>query len=253
MNNLFTKILVCIYGNSNDAALIEGALNFCRAFNCQIIVGTTEEGNRTSGEVVNRDLAAAGAKAERITLANTHFKTVAKTVEDMGIDLVVVSADKHTQSLVNSLQVPVLSILKSFKKQLIKNILMPLHDDPGTRQKIPIAAEVARVFGASINILVVTSNNKEEISKLKTYAYQAEKHFNERRVKCTYRLESGKKVEKETVEVADSANADLIIIMNDRDGGGWFSKPLSEQIMMNSNVPVLVVEPKDTTISYAQL
>jgi len=54
-----------------------------------------------------------------------------------------------------------------------------------------------------------------------------------------------------TIKIAKDSNADLIIIMNDRDGGGWFGKSDSEQIMAGSGVPVLVVEPKDTTISHA--
>lgn len=252
MSNIFTKTLALIYGSQNDAAVLEGAINFSKAFGTQLVIGVTAEGSRNSASAISDAISNLVNKPTQITLADESYKTAAKMVEDIEADLVVVSNSKHTQSLVDSLKVPVLSILKEFKQGLIKNILMPLHDDPGTRQKIPIATEISKVFGAGIHVLVVTSNNPEEITKLKTYAYQAEKYIHDKGGRCTYQIETGKKVVDETIRVGNSSGADLIIIMNERDGG-WFNKARSEQIMSGSTVPVLVVEPKDTTISYAQL
>lgn len=254
MSKIITKILACIYGSDNDDAVLEGSINFARAFNAQLVVGTTEEGRRNSAEVINNRLGGETMNVEKATIANENYKTAAKLANDLECDLVVVSHSKQTQSLVNALEVPVLSILKGFKKGPIKEIVMPIHDNTGTRQKIPVATEIAKVFDANIHIAVVASHSQEEITRLKTYAYQAEKYINEKgNGKCTYQVETDKKVVPETIRIAQDTNSDLIIIMNDRDGGGWFSKPQSELIMESSDVPVLVVEPKDTTISYAQL
>lgn len=251
MSNIITKVLACIYGKSNDDAVLEGAINFSHAFNAQLVVATTEEGRRNSADAINNRLSTETANVEKATLANDSHKTAAKLAEELEAGLVVVSYDKHTQDLVNILDVPVLSILNGFKKGQIRDIVMPIHDNTGTRQKIPIATEIAKVFGANIHIAVVASSSTEEIARLKTYAYQAEKYITEKGGKCTYQIETNKKVVPETIRVAEETNSDLIVIMNDRDGGGWFSKPQSEQIMEASGVPVLVVEPHDTTVSYA--
>ncbi len=253
MSKIITKILACIYGADNDDAVLEGSLNFARAFNAQLIVATTEEGRRNSAEVINNRLGSETMNVEKTTLDDESIKTVVKLTESTNADLVVVSYSKHTQGLINLLEVPVLSILKGFKKGQIREIVMPIHDNTGTRQKIPVATEIAKVFGATINIAVVTTDDKEEIARLKTYAYQAEKYIHEKGGKCTYQIETDKKVVPETIRIAKENGSDLIIIMNDRDGGGWFSKSQSQLIMEGSEIPVLVVEPRDTTISYAQL
>lgn len=252
MSKIITKIFACLYGNDNDDAVLEGAINFSRAFGAQLVVATTEEGRRNSAESINTRLSSETGDVEKATLANNAYKTAAKMAEEIEANLIVVSFNKHTQSLVNALDIPVLSILKGFKKGLIKNIVMPIHDNTGTRQKIPIATAIAKVFDANIHIAVVTTSSKEEQARLKTYAYQAEKYIHEKGSgKCTYQIETEKKVVPETIKIAEENDADLLIIMNDRDGGGWFSKADSEQIMESSGVPVLVVEPKDTTISHA--
>lgn len=253
MSRIITKTLVCLYGIENDDHVLEGGISVCKAFGAQLVIGTTEEGKRNDAQIIESKLVGLSIPTEQVTLPNESVKAVAKMVDDIGADLVVTASTKHTQHLVDALEVPVLSILKGFGKGLVKNILMPIHDDPGTRQKIPIATEVAKTFGANINILVVAHDDKEEITKLKTYAYQAEKYILDKGGRCTYQIEIGKKVAEETVRVAVESGADMVIIMNDRGGGGWFGKPLSDQIMSHCDVPVLVVEPKDTTISYAQL
>ncbi len=252
MSKIITKILTCLYGTDNDDAVLEGAINFSHAFNAQLVVATTEEGRRNSAESINNRLSSEPVNVEKVTLANEAYKTAAKIAVELGADLVVVSFSKQTQKLVNALDIPVLSILEGFKKERIKNIVMPIHDNTGTRQKIPIATSIAKVFNANIHIAVVTSSSKEEQARLKTYAYQAEKYIKEKGSgKSTYQIEIEKDVVPKTIKIAKDSNADLIIIMNDRDGGGWFGKSDSEQIMAGSGVPVLVVEPKDTTISHA--
>lgn len=253
MSKIITKTLVCLYGSSNDEDVLEGAMNVSKAFGAQLVLATTAEGERNSAAIISSKLQGYPFPVERVTLPNEHFKSVIKMVEDSAANLVVVSHTKHTQSLINGLEIPLLSILNGFSQGLIKNILMPIHDDPGTRQKIPMATEIAKTFGANINILVVANNNNEEITKLKTYAYQAEKYIVGKGGRCSYTIETGKKVVDETIRVANESGADMVIIMNDRGGGGWFGKSLSEQITEACKVPVLVVEPKDTTISYAQL
>lgn len=252
MSKIITKTLVCLYGSSNDADVLEGAMNVSKAFGAHLLVAASAEGERNSATIISNKLQSYNSPVERISLPNEHYKSVIKIVDETAANLVVVSHTKNTQSLINGLEVPVLSILDGFAQGLIKNILMPIHDDPGTRQKIPVATEIAKTFGATINILVVAGNNHEEITKLKTYAYQAEKYIVGKGGRCSYTIETGKKVVDETIRVANQTGVDMVIIMNDR-GGGWFGKSLSEQITEACKVPVLVVEPKDTTISYAQL
>ena len=116
MSKIITKILACIYGADNDDAVLECSLNFARAFNAQLIVATTEEGRRNSAEVINNRLGSETMNVEKTTLDDESIKTVVKLTESTNADLVVVSYSKHTQGLINLLEVPVLSILKGFKK-----------------------------------------------------------------------------------------------------------------------------------------
>ena len=247
MSKIFTKTMVFLNGANNDSAVLEGGINFSRAFGTSLVLATTA-GNEHK---FDSRLSSEKLPVEKLTLPDDGYKTAARKSKEIGADLLVVSHDSHTQQLINALEVPVLSILDDFTGGQIKNILMPIHDDPGTRQKIPVATEIAKTFGATIDILVVAGTGTEEINKLKTYAYQAQNWISKKGGNSTYHIETGKKVVDETIKHALDINADLIVIMNDRGGGGWFGKPMSEQIMLGSKVPVLVVEPKDTTVSYA--
>src|SRR5690606_23362037 len=80
-------------------------------------------------------------KSSTLTLNKYNDDEIIKTAKENGFDLLVKKADKNSQKIVNALDFPVLTLNAEFSNKAIKNIVIPLHDDPGTRQKIPVATQ----------------------------------------------------------------------------------------------------------------
>lgn len=248
----FTKIIACLNPQQMSPAVLDAAFNIASVFGSEVAVMGTQETINKHESLINQKTSKSAIKVHKIPLNSYNEQLITKQANLWGSDLIVKNADKYSQKVINAVEHPVLTILDKFEDKPIKNIVIPLHDDPGTRQKIPVATSIAKHFGATVHIIGVTSSDKEEQIKIKAYIHQAEKFLAENNVNSSSYLAVGKKVDVETVDYAQKINAEMVIIMNERDAG-WFTKPLSEKIILNSKVPVMVVEPKSTTVSWAQL
>lgn len=250
MNTSFTKIIACLNPLHASSSVLDASFNIAAVFGAEVgILGTEEMMQAHSSEIASKEQNTT-VKFKKIILANYDDHLIAKEANLWGADLIVKNADKYSQKLVNVVEFPVLTILEKFQDRPIKHIVTPLHDDPGTRQKIPIATALAKRFGATVHLIGVTSESKEEQALIRAYIHQVERFMTEQGVECDSYMKIGKKVDEETVDYAQKLNAEMIIIMNDREGG-WFSKSLSEKILMSSTIPVMIVEPKSTTVSWS--
>ncbi len=253
MEHTFTKILVTLNPDHVHAGTIQTGIYYGKHFDAPVIVAGTKENLTQYNSVIKENESSSGVNLVIHEIKDDNHKTIAEAVNKTGADLVIAPANKNTQKIVNDIDFPVLSITENFNNRPIRKIVMPLHDEPTTRQKIPYACGVAKNFGAEIYTIVVSSANEEEQSLLKSYAYQAEKYMSQHNVSHNYEITIGKKVEEETIEYAKKIDADLIIIMNDRDGGGFFGLALSDKMIRTSPIPLMIVEPKETNVSYARL
>lgn len=245
MRTNFEKIAVGLRSDKLHPGTLDAAVNLSKVFNCTLHLICFDSNCGVYEQMIEEKSKQANVPFEIVRRTNESVKEIVNATKEIGADLLIVPADKNTQSILNELEIPVLSVTDEFNPRPIRHIVMPIHDKPETRQKIPMGTEMAKYFKAVIDIIVISSKDAEEQKRLKSYATQAQSYIVENGVDCTYHFHEGGKVDEETMRYAEEKNADLIIIMNDRDAG-FFSTSFSEKIIRASKVPVLTVEPKDT-------
>ena len=244
MRTDFTRIGIGLRSDGLHPGTLDAALNLSKVFQCSLHLICFDDNCNVYEELINQKAQEGNVKFEIVRKSNESVKQIVNTANELEIDLLIVPADKKSQEIVNALDIPVLSVKDDFSSKPIKHIVMPIHDKPETRQKVPVAREIASHFGAVIDIIAISGKSDEEQRRVKSYAHQAHQFIEKNGVECSYHFHQGGKVDEITISYAEEVNADLIVIMNDRDSG-FFSSSLSEKIIRNSSLPVITVEPRD--------
>jgi nucleotide-binding universal stress UspA family protein len=132
-----------------------------------------------------------------------------------------------------------------------KKIVMPLDITKETREKVPFVAEIAKAFNSEVHIVKITSSTNEGIhNKLKIYASQAKRFFDEHGVKYQSTLIVGDDITESTIEYAETVNADLIAIMTEQTTTlkNFLLGSYAYQMLNTSPIPVLSITPKNIFI-----
>ena len=145
---------------------------------------------------------------------------------------------------------PIFTIKHSPVPKNIKKIVVPIKLHVDTRQKVPIAAELAELFGAEIHVLTIsTSKNKRDISRLSSYSRQAEAYLKEKKISFVTKTLIGESLPTLTCNYADAIDADMICIMSSStDKWNVFLGSYAQQMLNKSKVPLLSITPKEKHI-----
>jgi len=142
---------------------------------------------------------------------------------------------------------PVISVRTDFTaKGSIKNIVLPIDDSFDTTKKVPMAAKLAKTFGANIQLLSVYYSELTSLKKVTDNNVKETKRFLQRKgVFTNVKSCVSNNVSTSIVRYAEDLNADLIVIMTDQDKA---SKDIimginSQQIINRSSIPILSVKP----------
>ncbi len=129
-----------------------------------------------------------------------------------------------------------------------KNIVVPLDLSTYTKQKLALAAEVARYFKSKIHLLVPNAAEEEEVRILKGNILFAKKYLSDHNVAFTTKITEGDNFRKDIIKYAVSIDADLISIMNENEG---FLGGSDEQAILTNEalIPVMVVNPKKVGVT----
>ena len=77
---------------------------------------------------------------------------------------------------------PVITIRKEAPKD-IRKIVVPLKMHVDTRQKVPVAAEIAEIFGAEVHLIsITTSRNQKDNNRLNAYLQQSSDFLSRRKI-----------------------------------------------------------------------
>jgi nucleotide-binding universal stress UspA family protein len=152
--------------------------------------------------------------------------------------------------IISATEQPVFTIRKPVPKQIGK-IVVPIKLERNTRQKAPMAAEIAELFGAEIHVIAITtSRNKRDMARLESYAKQVAGYFTARGLKCVSKSLSGDNLAVLACNYAEAVNADLITIMTDSvDKWNVFLGSFAQQMVSKSTVPLLNITPREKNIS----
>jgi len=188
------------------------------------------------------------------------YQEVSKAAKQLKADIVFVGAHgvtgyeqywigSNSYRIMTSSPCPVITIRKDFDFQKgLKKILLPLDSSLETKQKLPFAVELARLFGASIDLLKVYNSPISVIRRrIDGFGREAEKCLIDKNVK--YKIESieAKNVAASIIDYVDKNSIDLIAIMTEQNitTANKFLGPYAQQLINRAKVPVLSLRDRD--------
>ena len=143
---------------------------------------------------------------------------------------------------------PVITIKGKKHRAGCKNILLPLDLSEETKEKVSKGIEIAKLYGAEIDLLTVLNTDDEFlVNKLKRQMNQVQQYVVQHDVRCKAEFIEGSEVAEEIVRYAGANKMDLIIIMTQQEMN-WTSMFIgseAQEVINHSDVPVLSIRPKE--------
>lgn len=196
-----------------------------------------KKGPKVYEEVVNQ----AESYKESIIAASTHG---ASGFEEFFIG-------SNAFKIISATTRPVIAIRKGLVPADIKKIVLPIDVNPETRQKVPMTAEVAELFGAEIHVVqMATSHSGKMHKRLNAYSKQVSNYLRGRNIQVVNKTIYGDNVADMTVEYANSQKADMISIITTQKSSitTLILGNYAQQILNKATIPVLNITPKEIQI-----
>lgn len=141
---------------------------------------------------------------------------------------------------------PVFTMRTAIPEQ-IKKIVVPITLHLDTRQKAPVAADLAELFGAELHVISIsTRNNKSDLARLESYSNQVINYFAKRKLQAVAKTLVGESLPNLTCNYTEAVDADLIIIMSSAiDKWNVFLGSYSQQMLHAATLPLLSITPSE--------
>jgi nucleotide-binding universal stress UspA family protein len=199
-----------------------------------------------------------GVPTEFMNIKGDIYTETDRVAEEVKATLIIVGLESHMRfrnivgssasKLIRKAPCPVITIRGGEHRDGCENILLPLDLSPETREKVDIAVQFAKYFGASIRILgVFDINDTEYENNLLAYTFQVKQFIKSKGISCTNKSIPTKDIAETIVEYANKIEADLIMIMNkpSLSVGEFLSGTAAQKIVDISNVPVMTIQPME--------
>lgn len=142
---------------------------------------------------------------------------------------------------------PVLTIREGFDASNgLQRIVVPVRVNINSRQKVPHATQIAKLFGSEIYLLGLIANKGDE-SDIRAYIKQAEAFVTKEGFAFHATMRNYSNYCDTVLEYADEINASTIVINTEQDKviSQLFLGTNAQQIVHKSQIPVLCLHPKD--------
>lgn len=149
--------------------------------------------------------------------------------------------------IVQEATVPVMTIRQGFNfHKDLERIVVPLRVNLNSRQKVPPAAEIARLFNSEVHLLGLF-DDEAQTNELQIYLMQAAELLGKQGVRFTSSMRKYSNYGDALLGYAESINADLVVINTEQDRmlAQLFLGTNAQQIVHNAQLPVLSVHPND--------
>jgi len=150
--------------------------------------------------------------------------------------------------IVTNAPCPVITLRHDFEIRDIHKIVIPIDSSQETRQKIPVAVNIAQFFKSEIHILSLYSTPLKSVQKrVDNYAKHVIDYCEERKVKYVAIARESENITRTTIDYAESVGAELIAIMTEQETttANIFLGPYAQQMVNHSPVPVLSMRAKE--------
>lgn len=197
-----------------------------------------------------------GVPTEFMNLQGDIYAETDRVAEELKATLIIAGLESHMRfrnivgssasKLIRKAPCPVITIRGNEHRDGCEHILLPIDLSPETREKVDIAIQFAKYFGASVRILgVFDIDDSEYENNLLAYSHQVKQFIKSKGISCTNKSIPTKNLAETVVEYANKIEADLIMIMN-KPGlsvGEFFSGTEAQKIVDISNIPVMTIQP----------
>lgn len=142
---------------------------------------------------------------------------------------------------------PVLSIRAGYDfHKMLERIVVPIRVNANSRQKVPPAASMAKIFGSEVHVLGLLEL-KEEEGALRTYVSQSTDYLEREGVPYKFLIRNFDNYSDAVLQYADEVKADLVVINTEQDKiiSQLFLGTNAQQIVNKSQIPVLCIHPED--------
>lgn len=159
----------------------------------------------------------------------------------------------NARRIVTSAPCPVLTMRYDYcHTNKIKKMALPIDVTISSRQKVPLATELAKIFDAEIHV-IATANSKADKRAVSKYCEQVHKYLKDNGIK--YKKAETNKKPSEIIEYAQSADINLIVIMTEQEPStiSLLLGASAEQVVTHSPIPVLSVHTKELYSTTARL
>ena len=149
--------------------------------------------------------------------------------------------------IVQEAPVPVLTIRKGFDfHKPLERIVVPIRVNINSRQKVSPAAAMAKLFGSEVHILGLY-DDAEQQSELQIYLKQTAELLDHEGVPHVTEVREYSNYSDAVLDYSESIKADLIVINTEQDRiiSQLFLGTNAQQIVHNSQLPVLCIHPSD--------
>jgi nucleotide-binding universal stress UspA family protein len=201
-----------------------------------------------------------GIPTEFMNVKGNIYKETNRVAEELGVYTVIAGLETHMKSgdiigssasrFIRECPAPIITIRGREHRDGCENILLPLDLTPESREKVDLAVEFAKYFGAAIRILGVFSLSDERYeNQLHAYAHQVKQYVKSKGIACTNKSIAGDSIAETVVEYANKIEADLVMIMTkpDLNFKEFFLGTTAQRIIDISNIPVLSLRPRKRT------
>lgn len=142
---------------------------------------------------------------------------------------------------------PTLTIREGYNfHKSLDDIVVPIRINANSRQKVPPAAAMAKIFGSKVHILGLIESAQDAYT-LRTYLKQVEEYFAKEGVPHTCVGRRYENYSETVLRYASEVHADLVVINTEQDRflARLFLGTNAQQIVHNAQIPVLCIHPED--------
>ena len=139
---------------------------------------------------------------------------------------------------------------KGIKDTGYDDIVVPLDLHKETKQKLEIVSNMSKYFGSKVHLISAKETDEFLHTQMERNMYFAKQYLGEREIEFTTTVAETKDFDGEILNLAKKVNADLITIMNIGRGYNIFNSNYEQILITNQhNIPVMMVNPKETRVS----
>lgn len=263
-----SKIVVGFDFSKGSAYAVDLAIDIANRVQIDIrlvyVKAKNEEEAPIRAEIERRNAAVApllqGIKLEYVIREGRVSNELCSQAAEDDADLIVVGTHgmtgfeknwigRNTYRTIAESTVPVLCIREDFKfRKTLDRIIVPIDSSADTRQKVPFAAKLAKIYDSELVILgLYTSSNKDIRSIVNGYVRMVDTFLTKGEVRhCCKMVDVQKNLTLTTLDFAEAISADLIVIMTEQESNltSFLLGTYAQQMLTLSKIPILTLRPE---------